>query len=665
VRSGPSPLPRVIFCHPPPRELLAFPYSRRQPAGAPSTARGLPESVPCRSSSPSTAGMGKKEAREAASRPSTIGFTRPPPAPVQNGVRKGFVVLNLDGTPEDVRISWRATVGVQIVVFQFNARPISIWSRSQKKLHVAAIWTLLSYLHFGGKWLCAVIHGPSGYLDGYTTQSTGEGLRVKENMSDKKGSRGIYIERSELLPWDGGYMYAAKCRVGHLGLINSFSSIYKTVQGIGPELKDQTVISHGETLILHISEAGRSDILFSFIDSNFISGCLLGNDLLYSARHWRSKSEKPLRKMEEVYSPELADKSKGRMINQGAPRSEGRRIAKFADKKKGNMADEGAKLVDKKGRIADEEKEYGVELEEELSVLEDIRLLHKPNYTRELFCLDKMVVHLAAGRPVSNALEEYLRPRASDPDSEYLVTPFSKFNRSQEEKKKETNPDIEKTTSDMKRLRAKLSDNLHKSLNAVPNVNMAVNRAGIANLGNTCYASCTLQSLHSIGELKSALYSYPDDVQVNEDQKSHNLTIATRNMFHELDQNTGTVQPQHFLQTLRESSPQFKEKEGDGYRQQDAAECWTLLVNTISSTLTTQASDPASAPIKNIFKIDLLERHHCTANGEDKEYKNSVYDLKCSISDRVHHLNEGLKLLLKNSVRACWYPRRKANKNEK
>uniref|UniRef100_A0A453KTD5 Ubiquitin carboxyl-terminal hydrolase n=2 Tax=Aegilops tauschii subsp. strangulata TaxID=200361 RepID=A0A453KTD5_AEGTS len=375
--------------------------------------------------------------------------------------------------------------------------------------------------------------------------------------------------------------------------------------------------------------------------------------------------EKPLRKMEEVYSPELADKSKGRMINQGAPRSEGRRIAKFADKKKGNMADEGAKLVDKKGRIADEEKEYGVELEEELSVLEDIRLLHKPNYTRELFCLDKMVVHLAAGRPVSNALEEYLRPRASDPDSEYLVTPFSKFNRSQEEKKKETNPDIEKTTSDMKRLRAKLSDNLHKSLNAVPNVNMAVNRAGIANLGNTCYASCTLQSLHSIGELKSALYSYPDDVQVNEDQKSHNLTIATRNMFHELDQNTGTVQPQHFLQTLRESSPQFKEKEGDGYRQQDAAECWTLLVNTISSTLTTQASDPASAPIKNIFKIDLLERHHCTANGEDKEYKNSVYDLKCSISDRVHHLNEGLKLLLKNSVRACWYPRRKANKNEK
>uniref|UniRef100_M8CCK9 ubiquitinyl hydrolase 1 n=1 Tax=Aegilops tauschii TaxID=37682 RepID=M8CCK9_AEGTA len=431
-------------------------------------------------------------------------------------------------------------------------------------------------------------------------------------MSDKKGSRGIYIERSELLPWDGGYMYAAKCRVGHLGLINSFSSIYKTVQGIGPELKDQTVISHGETLILHISEAGRSDILFSFIDSNFISGCLLGNDLLYSARHWRSKSEKPLRKMEEVYSPELADKSKGRMINQGAPRSEGRRIAKFADKKKGNMADEGAKLVDKKGRIADEEKEYGVELEEELSVLEDIRLLHKPNYTRELFCLDKMVVHLAAGRPVSNALEEYLRPRASDPDSEYLVTPFSKFNRSQEEKKKETNPDIEKTTSDMKRLRAKLSDNLHKSLNAVPNVNMAVNRAGIANLGNTCYASCTLQSLHSIGELKSALYSYPDDVQVNEDQKSHNLTIATRNMFHELDQNTGTVQPQHFLQ--------------------DAAECWTLLVNTISSTLTTQA------------------RHHCTANGEDKEYKNSVYDLKCSISDRVHHLNEGLKLHLSSEV---------------
>lgn len=89
----------------------------------------------------------------------------------------------------------------------------------------------------------------------------------------------------------------------------------------------------------------------------------------------------------------------------------------------------------------------------------------------------------------------------------------------------------------------------------------------------------TLQCLHSVPELKSALlrfnlkflcinfeaafdlvfdiillyFSYSDTVRSNGiDQASHNLTVATRNTFGDLDQSVRPVAPLQFLQV---SSP--------------------------------------------------------------------------------------------------------------
>ncbi|RVW51894.1 Ubiquitin carboxyl-terminal hydrolase 7 [Vitis vinifera] len=71
--------------------------------------------------------------------------------------------------------------------------------------------------------------------------------------------------------------------------------------------------------------------------------------------------------------------------------------------------------------------------------------------------------------------------------------------------------------------------------------------AGLFNLGNTCYMNSTVQCLHSVPELKSALIKYPHSGRSNDlDQPSHMLTCATRDLFSELDKNVKPVAPMQF-----------------------------------------------------------------------------------------------------------------------
>lgn len=150
--------------------------------------------------------------------------------------------------------------------------------------------------------------------------------------------------------------------------------------------------------------------------------------------------------------------------------------------------------------------------------------------------------------------------------------------------------------------------------------------SGLVNLGNTCYLNSSLQTIYSLKDISKKIDSYSDNLNI--------LVTTLKGIFKAMNKRQENVNPTLFLMQFRNKFPQFAEQERGFYKQQDAEEAYSQLLNALGSAI----------EIDDLFRVQFKIVTKCLAFPDEAPKVGTEFasKLNCHIDIKTNFLRDGI-----------------------